>query len=149
MSNEIAEPEVITVQSGAAAAGSREISLSRWPTKRERERERARERRESEGKRRGWTEQGMTRKSFNMVYRRRVKERNVSESFSPRKFVTRSTCKNILSGTRQRGRPTFPSPSIDPSINISPPRNFHPLAPFDPAPAIDVTISRLIRSLFG
>lgn len=49
MSNEIAEPEVITVQSGAAAAGSREISLSRWPTERERERERARERRESEG----------------------------------------------------------------------------------------------------
>lgn len=52
MSNEIAEPEVITVQSGAAAAGSREISLSRWPTERERERESERtkrERRESEG----------------------------------------------------------------------------------------------------
>lgn len=48
MSNEIAEPEVITVQSGAAAAGSREISLSRWPMERERERTK-RERRESEG----------------------------------------------------------------------------------------------------
>lgn len=52
--------------------------------------------RENEGRRRGWTEQGTTRKSFNTVYRRRVKERNVSESFGPRKFVTRSTCKNIL-----------------------------------------------------
>lgn len=114
-----------------------------------RERERENEERAKRERRRGWTEQGMTRKSFNMVYRRRVKERNVSESFGPRKFVTRSTCKNILSGTRQRGRPTFPSPSIDRLINISPPRNFHPLAPFDPAPAIDVTISRLIRSLFG
>lgn len=89
MSNEIAEPEVITVQSGAA--GSREISLSRWPTERKKEGER-----ENEGRRRGWTEQGTTRKSFNTVYRRRVKERNVSESFGPRKFVTRSTCKNIL-----------------------------------------------------
>lgn len=114
--------------------------------RRERGKESERTKRE---RRRGWTEQGMTRKSFNMVYRRRVKERNVSESFGPRKFVTRSTCKNILSGTRQRGRPTFPSPSIDRLINISPPRNFHPLAPFDPAPAIDVTINRLIRSLFG
>lgn len=114
-----------------------------------RERERENEERAKGERRRGWTEQGMTRKSFNMVYRRRVKERNVSESFGPRKFVTRSTCKNILSGTRQRGRPTFPSPSIDRLINISPPRNFHPLAPFDPAPAIDVTINRLIRSLFG